>query len=100
MQQDGPIPDVVLNAWEEVNFSQFKINEEVKEKGKEANWHMGIIAKQIQDVFKKHGLNVADYHILCYDENKKDTVVGIKYQQCFIMELALLRRELKKLKTK
>ncbi|WP_332695128.1 tail fiber domain-containing protein [Halalkalibacter lacteus] len=63
-----PINDKVLDAWSDVAYSQFRFKDAVKEKGKAARTHFGIIAQEIEIAFKRHGLNAFDYGILCYDE--------------------------------
>ncbi|MFC0471059.1 tail fiber domain-containing protein [Halalkalibacter kiskunsagensis] len=67
-QQINEIPDKVLDAWSEVNYTQYKFNDAVKEKGAKARWHFGVIAQEIEKAFKRHGLNAFDYGILCYDK--------------------------------
>ncbi|WP_026560975.1 tail fiber domain-containing protein [Bacillus sp. J37] len=62
------IPDEVLNAWSEVNYSQYKFIDAVEQKGPKARLHIGIIAQEIEEAFKRHGLNAFDYGILGYDE--------------------------------
>ncbi|THE09430.1 hypothetical protein E1I69_22455 [Bacillus timonensis] len=63
-----PITDKVLDAWSKVEYSEFRFKDAVKEKGNKARIHFGIIAQEIDEVFKSHGLNALDYGILCYDE--------------------------------
>lgn len=67
-QQITSIPDEVLDAWAEVNYTQFKFNDSVEEKGEAARFHVGLIAQEIEEVFLKHGLDAFEYGILCYDE--------------------------------
>lgn len=63
-----PIDDKVLDAWSEINYSQFRFKDAFKEKGSEARIHFGLIAQEIEQTFKRHGLDAFDYGILCYDE--------------------------------
>ncbi|WP_156291735.1 tail fiber domain-containing protein [Oceanobacillus salinisoli] len=63
-----PITDQVLDAWSEVEYSQFRFKDAVKEKGRKARIHFGLIAQEIDEVFQRHGLNAFDYGILCYEE--------------------------------
>lgn len=109
-QQIKSIEDKVLEAWGEVNYLQFKFNDAVKEKGKQARWHIGIIAQEIEETFSKHGLNAFDYGILCYDEwddiyerNDQGDVVlvtkagnrySIRPDECLMLESALMRKKL------
>jgi hypothetical protein len=67
-QNIKPINDKVLDAWSEVEYSQFRFKDAVKEKGQAARTHFGVIAQEIEKAFKRHGLNAFDYGILCYDE--------------------------------
>ena len=63
-----PITDEVLDAWSEVEYSQFRFKDAVEKKGQKARTHFGVIAQEIEAAFKRHGLNAFDYGILCYDE--------------------------------
>ena len=80
----APINDALLDAWEEVNFIQYRWN---KDDGK---LHVGVIAQQIEKVFKAHGLNAVDYGILYYDD--EHDVYSVSYSECMILEMASLRR--------
>ena len=62
------IPDAVLDAWGEVEWGQFRFLEAVAEKGNAARLHTGAIAQRVMEAFSAHGLNAADYGLLCYDE--------------------------------
>jgi|GEM_PF-3713936 len=113
-QQIEPIPEDVLNAWSEVNFLRFKMNDAVEKKRGKARWHIGVIAQEIESAFKRHGLNAFEYGLLCYD-GKKDTdnvgeyknvdasesgLYSIRPDECLMLEMALMRREIQKLKQK
>ncbi len=63
-----PIPDAVLDAWAEVDYVQYRFVDAAKEKGSRARLHTGIIAQRVIEAFARHGLNAADYGLLCYDE--------------------------------
>ncbi|MDF2713500.1 MAG: hypothetical protein K0R28_425 [Paenibacillus sp.] len=132
-QQIKPIDDKVLDAWSEVNYSQFKFNDAVAEKGEKARTHFGVIAQEIEVAFTRHGLNAFDYGILGYDEwdaiyeeeeiaevvvdketgehhtrytktgNKKrireaGSSYSIRPDECLMLEAALMRREIQRLK--
>lgn len=62
------IDDVVLNAWSEVNYAQFRFKDSYEAKGEDARYHFGVIAQEIEKAFEGKGLNAFDYGILCYDE--------------------------------
>lgn len=105
-----PIPEYVLDAWSEVNFSRFKFKDAIALKADEARWHVGLIAQEIEEVFQLHGLNAFDFGLLCYDEwddmyDDNDVLVlpagnrySIRGEECLMLEAALVRRELNKLK--
>ncbi|GIP33633.1 tail fiber domain-containing protein [Paenibacillus sp. J2TS4] len=119
-QQISAIPDEWLDAWEEVDYCRFKFNDAVEEKGEKARWHVGIIAQRVHEVFQKRGLNAFEIGLLCYDKWKEERVDvldqegkstgktqisakegdlwSIRADECQFMEMALMRRELKKLK--
>lgn len=121
-QQISDVPDTWLDAWEEVNFCRYKFNKDVEADGESARWHVGVIAQQIDEAFKRYNLDALDIGILCYDEweeenvnvfdsegnltNKKEVSVesdnlwGIRTEECLFLEMALMRRELKRLKEK
>lgn len=61
-------PDIVLDAWGEVEFRQFLFNDAVKQKGESARIHAGVIAQQVMEAFEKHGLDATRYGLLCYDK--------------------------------
>lgn len=130
-QQIQDIPDKVLDAWAEVNYSQFKFNSAVDIKGSNARWHFGIIAQEIQEKFKRHRLDALEYGLLCFDEwedvydfiekeeeqvdehtgevyitksKEKKLIVpagkrySIRPDECLMLEAALMRRELQRIK--
>lgn len=67
-QDVQPYPDAVLDAWGEVELRQFLFKDAVKKKGEAARIHAGVIAQQVVEAFKKHGLDATKYGLLCYDE--------------------------------
>lgn len=71
------IPDNVLEAWSKVNFQMYKLNSEVQEKGEIAQFHFGVIAQRIKEVFEHAGLNFNDYGLLTYE--KWDAVQAVEY---------------------
>jgi len=119
------IPDAVLDAWAEVNFRRFKFKDAITEKGENARWHIGLIAQEIVEAFQRHGLDATEYGIVCYDEwpeqqeiweehtdEETGEKIRIKVQdhrpagsrwsirpdECQFLEMALMRRELAKLR--
>ncbi len=106
-----PLPDDVLDAWGEVEFYRYKLNDAVEEKGfADARYHTGMVAQRIRDVFAAHGLNAFEYGLLCYDEweaepEEKDESgkiirpaqeagnrYSLRYEECLCMEAAYQRR--------
>lgn len=67
-QDVQPYPDAVLDAWGEVEFRQFLFKDAVAKKGDAARIHAGVIAQQVVEAFKKHGVEATKYGLLCYDE--------------------------------
>lgn len=67
-QDVQPYPDEVLDAWGEVEFRQFLFKDAVEKKGDTARIHSGVIAQQVVEAFKKHGVEATKYGLLCYDE--------------------------------
>lgn len=66
-QQIGDVPDEWLDAWSDIQWSRFKWNQAVEEKGDDARWHVGLVAQQIRDAFAAHGLDACRIGLLCYD---------------------------------
>lgn len=62
------IPDEALDAWGDVEYSQFRMRDAVQAKGGDARLHTGVIAQRVVDVFASHGLDAAEYGLLCFDE--------------------------------
>lgn len=89
----GTIPNAVLDAWEEVNYLQYKFIDAVKEKGEKARYHVGVIAQDIESAFRKHGLNAFEYGIISFDGNR----YSIRPDECLMLEAALLRRKMLRL---
>ena len=105
------VPDAVLDAWGEVEFYRYKFNDAVAEKGfAAARYHTGVVAQRIISVFTAHGLNAADYGLLCYDEWEAEAAeydddgnevkpaieagnrYAVRYEECLCMEAAYQRR--------
>lgn len=105
------VPDAVLDAWGEVEFYRYKFNDSVAEKGfAAARYHTGMVAQRIASVFTAHGLNAADYGLLCFDEWEAEPAeldedgqivtpakaagnrYSLRYEECLCMEAAYQRR--------
>ena len=116
-EQITSINDAVLDAWATVEWCQFKYKDAVAQKGDKARFHIGIIAQQVKSAFEAKGLDAFEYGILCHDtwdaEEEKRTKEGelisaakeagdlysIRYEEALALEAALMRRELKRLKS-
>lgn len=61
------VPDAVLDAWGDVQWSQFQMRDAVAEKGENARLHNGLIAQRIDAVFNAHGLDASRYGLFCHD---------------------------------
>jgi|GEM_PF-4183141 len=109
-EEIGRIPDEVLDAWEDVNFRQFKYDWAKEEKGDNARLHSGLIAQEIDRIFTAKGLDASQYGLYCYDKwDAKDAVkdengtvieealeagdaYAIRYEEALCMEAAYQRR--------
>lgn len=115
-----PIDDKVLDAWQEVEYFQYKFISSIEEKGENARLHIGVIAQHIKDTFERHGLNALEYGLICYDEwdeqdeifdvdeegNKRliqekreaGSLWSVRATECLYLESALMRRELQRMR--
>lgn len=59
------IPDNVLDAWNDVNWYQFRFKDD---KSVHPQYHTGLIAQRINEIFKKYNLNATDYGLVHYDD--------------------------------
>ena len=73
-QQITEIDDKLLDAWEDVELSQFKYNDAVDRKGKDkARLHTGYIVQQIDSACKSHNVDVSAYGLFCHEEYPEET---------------------------
>ena len=105
------IPDDVLDAWADVDWSQFQMVDAIAEKGEDkARLHTGVVAQRVRDAFTEHGLDATRYGFFCYDEwtakpeerDENGEVVSeaveagnqysIRYGEALCMEAAYQRR--------
>ncbi|TWA55653.1 endosialidase-like protein [Sinorhizobium medicae] len=61
------IRDVLLDAWGQVEWVQFKMRDAVEKKGDGARLHFGLIAQRVRDVFESNGLDPFAFGLLCHD---------------------------------
>ena len=99
----SPIDNSILEAWGDVEYTKYKFNDAVEEKGENARWHFGLVAQRVKEVFENHGLDPFAYGILCYDQwNAEDGIeagnkYGIRYEEALALECAYLRYKLNQL---
>lgn len=72
-QQITKIDDKLLDAWEDVELSQFKYNDAVNEKGNNARLHTGYVVQQIYEACKSHGVDISAYGLYCHEEYPEET---------------------------
>ena len=73
-QQITEIDDKLLDAWEDVELSQFKYNDAVDTKGKDkARLHTGYVVQQIDNACKSHGVDISEYGLYCHEEYPEET---------------------------
>lgn len=96
-----PIDDALLDAWASVEYKQFKFIDSVTKKGDDARVHTGLIAQDLMDKIP----DVDKYGFFCYDVFKtpagetKDEY-SLRYVEALIVEVAYLRRELKRVQAR
>ena len=105
------VPDAVLDAWGDVDWSQFQFRDSIAEKGVDkARLHNGLVAQRIDEAFKAHGQDASRYGLFCYDEwdatpEEKDeqgnvcaeakpagNIYSLRYEEALCMEAAYQRR--------
>ena len=62
------VPEKVLDAWEDVDWGQFKFLDAVSEKGESARLHLGLVSQQVQKAFSGRGLDACDYGFICHED--------------------------------
>ena len=72
-QQIAEIDDKLLDAWEDVELSQFKYNDAVDQKGNNARLHTGYVVQQIDEACKKHNVDISEYGLYCHEEYPEET---------------------------
>ena len=72
-QQITEIDDKLLDAWEDVELSQFKYNDAVNEKGNNARLHTGYVVQQIDSACKSHNVDISKYGLYCHEEYPEET---------------------------
>ena len=72
-QQISQIDDKLLDAWEDVELSQFKYNDAVDQKGDNARLHTGYVVQQINEACASHGVDISSYGLYCHEEYPQET---------------------------
>ena len=72
-QQIAEIDDKLLDAWEDVELSQFKFNDAVDQKGGKARLHTGYIVQQISKACRSHDVDISAYGLFCHEEYSEET---------------------------
>ena len=72
-QQIAEIDDKLLDAWEDVELSQFKYNDAVDQKKDKARLHTGYVVQQIDSACKSHGVDISEYGLYCHEEYPEET---------------------------
>jgi len=117
-QQIVEMPEELLDAWSSIAWKRYKMNDSVEEKGSEAaRYHTGVIAQEVDEVFKQAELDPRGYGFFCHDQwdakpavMKGDKVIesaleagdayAIRYEEALCIEAAYLRREISRLKSR
>ena len=77
------IPEKVLDAWEKVQFKQYKFIGD-------GETYFGVIAQDIIRAFESEGLNAIDYGLV----DNSGQRYGVMYRECAVLEAACVRRRL------
>lgn len=77
------IPEKVLDAWEKVQFRQYKFIGD-------GEIYFGVIAQDIIRAFESEGLNAIGYGLV----NDSGQRYGVMYRECSVLEAACVRRRL------
>lgn len=72
-QQISEIDNALLDAWEDVELSQFKYNDAVDQKKDKARLHTGYVVQQIDNACKSHGVDISQYGLYCHEEYPEET---------------------------
>ena len=123
-QQITEIDDKLLDAWEDVEPSQFKYNDAVDAKKDKARLHTGYVVQQIDSACKSHNVDISQYGLYCHEEYPQETEeveveqkdgtktkerkvireasehYSLRYTEVYAVECMYLRRENSRLKEK
>ena len=109
------VSDLVLDAWETVEYKNYRLIDEVAKLGDKAKIRSGVIAQQVIEAFRAKGLDALAYGVVEYTEwpavpavldqqgiiispaGKAGSIYGVNYGEAHSLESALMRRELKRM---
>lgn len=83
----GAIPDAWLDAWGRVEWQRFRFRDGTR-------WHVGLIAQAVEAAFAAEGVDAFAIGLLCRDSVDGVDHWGLRYDECFALEAAWVRREL------
>ena len=88
-QQIRGIDDAEREAGKDLRgmLRAFKFNDAVSAKGSGARIHFGVIAQDVEAVFKKHGLDPDLYGLFCRDMVNGEERLGVRYEELFALIL-------------
>lgn len=69
------VSDAILDAWDEVEWLQYKFLDRISAKGEDARWHFGVIAQRVHEAFKRHGIDGFELGLLCYDKWESEPAI-------------------------
>jgi len=78
------IDERVLQAWEQVQFYQYRWKEG------DQKLHFGVLAQEVVAAFASVGLNALDYGVVVLE----DGVYGVSYSEAMVLEMQLMRYKL------
>lgn len=88
--------DEALDAWEAVDWGEFRFLDALEAKGDSARLHLGLIAQRVKASFEARGLDACRYGILCYEA--EEDLWMVRYAEALSMEACCQRRENVRLK--
>lgn len=106
------VPDKILDAWENVKWSQFRMKKEVRQNGSDAPIHFGSVVQDVQKALSDGGIDSSRYGFLYHEnylpeerdlpsEENPEITNGekwyLKYAEAYAIEAAYLRRRCKRL---
>lgn len=60
------VPDSLLDAWEGIGWRTFAFKDAVREKGAKARVHAGLVAQEVEEAFRKAGLDASRHAFFCH----------------------------------